>query len=69
MNKKEFLKLSGKPTIKFKGNKYLLIGGPTGWAIATRKQYENFLPSYAHLYTNGDILMYGKKIGTYKANL
>ena len=48
--------------IEFKGKKYLLING----AIATKKQYENGLPSYAHLYEDGNISQYGKIIGTEK---
>ena len=46
--------------IKFQGKEYFLING----AIATKKQYENFLPSYAHLFENGEILRYGKQIGS-----
>ncbi len=45
--------------IRFKGQEYLLVEG----AIATPEQYENFLPSYAHLFENGEILRYGKLIG------
>ncbi len=47
---------------EFKGKKYILIGG----SIATRKQYKNGLPSYAHLYKDGNIYRDGKIIGTKK---
>ena len=50
--------------IKFKGRKYLLIGNlKIGGAIATKKQFENFFPSFAHLYANGEIKRYGDVIG------
>lgn len=46
--------------IKFKCNIYLLIVD----AITTRYAFENFLPSYAHLFPDGRILRHGKQIGT-----
>ena len=48
--------------IRFKGRKFLLIKG----AIATKRQYEYGLRSFAHLYENGEIWRLGKKIGTKK---
>lgn len=44
--------------IKFKNKEYFLIGS----AIATREQYEQGKPSYAHLFRK-DIMRHGKKIG------
>lgn len=49
--------------ILFKGQEFLLIGTPEAGAIATQEQYGNFLSSTAHLYPNGDIIMWGAKIG------
>lgn len=49
--------------ILFREQEFLLIGTPEKGAIATQEQYENFLPSVAHLYSNGDIIMWGAKIG------
>ena len=49
--------------ILFRGKGFLLVGTPESGAIATHEQYENFLPSTAHLYPNGDIIMWGAKIG------
>ena len=45
--------------IKFEGKEMLLIGG----AIATQEQFENFEPSYAHLFPDGVIRRYGEEIG------
>lgn len=51
--------------IKLFGKNYLLIGDvKEGGAIATKKQFENFEPSYAHLCPNGDIKKYGVVIGS-----
>lgn len=49
--------------IKFKGKDFLLVGDKNDGAIATKKQYENFLPSHAHLYPNGEIRRWNEKIG------
>lgn len=49
--------------IKFKGQDFLLIGDMSDGAIATPEQYENFLPSYAHLFPNDEVRMYNKIIG------
>lgn len=52
--------------IKFKGKKFLLIGSKKKGAIATKVQFENFLPSTAHLFPDGKIRRYGVGIGTIK---
>lgn len=50
--------------IKWHGEEYLLIGDlEDGGAIATKEQFENFLPSTAHLFSDGRILQYGIPIG------
>jgi len=51
--------------IKFKGRIYFIPGGSIdeGGPIATKKQYENGLMSYAHLYPNGEIKRVGAIIG------
>jgi hypothetical protein len=49
---------------RFKGKSYLLIGTKKyGGAIATRRQYENFEDSYAHLFPDGVVRRYGRVIG------
>lgn len=50
--------------IEFKGKNYVLVGDLVDGAIATRKQYENFECSYAHLYKDGIIRRFGIPIGT-----
>lgn len=50
--------------ISLYGKEYLLVGSKTEGAIATREQFENFLPGYAHLMENGDIMRFGNVIGT-----
>ena len=46
------------------GEVYLLIGNiRDGGAICTKDQYINFEESFAHLYSNGEILRHGKLIG------
>lgn len=55
--------------ILFNEKVYLLIGPEDGsmhGAIATREQYEECLPSFAHLTPNGMIMRYGQQIGTLK---
>lgn len=57
------------PVVEFFGRRFLLIGSPfeddgTGWPLATREQYNNFRPSYAHLFPDGRVLRYGVEIGT-----
>lgn len=47
--------------IKFEGKTWILCDG----AITTKKDFENGVCGYAHLYNN-DILRYGNKIGTRK---
>ena len=50
--------------IKFRGEEYVLIGGlKSGGAIAKREDYENFRPSYAHLYPGGNIQRHHETIG------
>lgn len=50
--------------ISLYGKEYILVGSKTEGAIATREQFENFLPGYAHLMENGDIMRFGNVIGT-----
>lgn len=52
--------------IKFKGKLFLLVGDKNNGAICTIHQFENFLPSYAHLFLDGNILRFQKKIGEKK---
>lgn len=53
--------------IKFQGQEFLLIGDKeTGGAIATQEAYENFDPSFAHLFPDGRILRHKSQIGTLK---
>lgn len=52
--------------IKFKGKLFLLVDYKNDGAICTIHQFENFLPSYAHLFPDGNILRYQKKIGEKK---
>lgn len=50
--------------IRFKGKKYLLISdNESEGAIATKQQFENGLPSYAHL-KQGNVHRFNEKIGT-----
>jgi len=66
MKLKDLIKLTD-PEVIFKGRECLLIGDRLlGWAIATKEEYENFLPSYAHLFPDGRILRHGVQIGTVK---
>lgn len=48
--------------IKFKGQDYLLVGDTDG-AIASKEDYENFTPSFAHLFPDGTIKRYNSVIG------
>ena len=52
--------------IIFKNEEYLLIAGKNDLdgAIATKEQYENGVPSFAHLFEDGKIKRYGEIIGT-----
>jgi hypothetical protein len=56
--------------IRFKGEEYIIVGGDleTGGAVATREQYRNFDPSYAHYFVDGPdagkVMRYGTEIGT-----
>lgn len=51
-------------TIRFQGKEYLLLGSlEEGGAIATREQYESFKKSFAHLFSDGNIVQSGKVIG------
>lgn len=52
--------------IKFKGKLFLLVGDKNNGAICTIHQFENFLPSYAHLFLDGNILRFNEKIGETK---
>lgn len=54
----------GNHEIEFQGKEYLLIGTLKDGAIATREDYENFNPSYAHLFSDGLIKRYFCVIGT-----
>ena len=51
--------------IKFKGKQYLFVGESLDESapIATKKQYQNGLCSYAHYYPNEGISRFGIKIG------
>lgn len=50
--------------VRFKGQEYLLIGDPFGgFALATRDQFENFEPSFAHVFDDGKIRQFGVVIG------
>lgn len=69
MTKKQFENLKEDARAIFNGDEYLLIGGTdtsTGWAIATEEEYDDWLPSYAHLFPDGRILRFRVQIGTYK---
>jgi len=55
---------AGVLNIKFKGERFLLIGDLTSGAIAERKAYENFEVSYAHLCPDGNVRRYHEIIGT-----
>lgn len=58
-------RMKGVLFIKFKGEKYLLVGDlATGGAIATQDQYDNFRTSYAHLFRDGNVRRYNEIIGT-----
>jgi hypothetical protein len=57
-------KNDGVLNIKFKGERFLLIGNLTSGAIAKRKEYEKFDVSYAHLCPDGNIRRYHEIIGT-----
>ncbi|TET22356.1 MAG: hypothetical protein E3J76_04830 [Candidatus Aminicenantes bacterium] len=58
-------RMKGVLHVKFRGKKYLLVGGlASGGAITTRKAYENFEVSYAHLFSNGDVMRHRRLIGT-----
>lgn len=46
--------------IRFQGQKFVLVEG----AIAYEEDYEEFRPSYAHLFEDGNIKRFGKIIGT-----
>lgn len=51
--------------VRFQGREFLLIGSiEAGGAIATREQFDSFQESYAHLFSDGEILRFGQKIGT-----
>ena len=51
--------------VKWQDRDFLLIGNKEeGGAIATEEQYYNFKDSEAHLFPNGIIRQYGKKVGT-----
>lgn len=54
------------PALRFKGQEFILIleAGREGGAITTHELYENFAPSFAHLYPDGTIRRFGKIIGT-----
>lgn len=67
---KELLKLADKenidididsehPIFRDFDGKLMMCGG----AICTHAQYENFVPSVAHLFEDGRILAYGREIG------
>lgn len=58
--------MSAEPNIRLHGRRYLFIGNDerTDGGIATRRQYDNFVPGYAHLYPDGNIRRYGVVIGT-----
>lgn len=58
-----FNKVTKTQMIKFRGKTYVLIGSNTNGAIATKRAYENFETSYAHLMKDGRILRFGKQIG------
>jgi len=50
--------------IRFKSRIYYLIGDmQEGGAIATKRQYENGLMSYVHLFSDGRIMRFGEAIG------
>ena len=50
--------------IVFCGEEYVLVGNmESGGAIAKRDDYENFRPSYAHLYPDGTIWCRHETIG------
>ena len=58
-------RMKGVLYIKFKGEKYLLVGDLiTGGAITTKEAYANFNISYAHLCSDGKIRRYQEVIGT-----
>lgn len=51
--------------IKFKGMEFVFVGYDlTEGAIALREDYENFRPSFAHLFPNGEIRRHGSLIGS-----
>jgi len=58
-------RMKGVLFIKFKGEKYLLVGDlDSGGAIATQEAYDNFKVSYAHLFSDGNVRRYREIIGT-----
>lgn len=61
-------KLGNLPEVILFGTRYILVGAEpfSGWAIATRQQYETFRMSYAHLSCDGSIYQFGSIIGSYK---
>jgi hypothetical protein len=52
-----------KAPIEFQGKRYILDGNMTDGAITTQEAYDNWDDSYAHLYSDGNILRYGVVIG------
>ena len=52
--------------IRFKGEEYIFPCGTleAGGPIATPEQYQNFRPSFAHLFPNGQVKRHGEVIGT-----
>jgi hypothetical protein len=52
-------------SIRFKGREYLFSGNALDEKgfIATRTQFENGHPSYAHYYPDNGVLRFGEKIG------
>ena len=57
-----------KEKIRFKGKEYFLVHGEgfgmNEGAMATKKQYANWLISFAHLFEDGVIRRFGEQIGT-----
>lgn len=52
---------------KFKENLFIFVGNKkSGGALSTINDFENGLPSYAHLFSNGKIFRYGEEIGNVK---